>query len=171
MCKGAIAAKRIPAGTVICDYHGELCDETKQSTEYKDRPDNFYIFCFQFECRPYYIDAVRKCPCSDEHVRENIKGRLLNNSKKCPNVMLKPARVNGLFTLLLLTKVDVKQYPPLVFDYNCHKDPMSAQVPQMEEYSNTAERLGDLHLLNINCCFLSKAHNSTACGNNSSTRL
>ena len=126
MGKGAYAAKVIPAGTVICDYHGELCDEAtgrrRYEVEYKDRPDNCYMFCFQFEGKTYYIDAVRKCPCSDQHVRDKIKGRYLNNSRKSPNVVVKPARVNGLVTLLMLTKVKVEQYAPLVFDYNCHKD-------------------------------------------------
>ena len=35
MGKGAYAAKPIPAGTVICDYHGELCDEATGRRRYE----------------------------------------------------------------------------------------------------------------------------------------
>ena len=47
---------------------------------------------------------------------ETIKGHLWNNSQKSPNDLLKTTQVN--------TKVDVEQYTPLVFDLNCHKDPI-----------------------------------------------
>jgi hypothetical protein len=121
MGRGVVANKKIPKDTVVCDYHGELLDERtgrqRYEVEYKDRTDNCYMFMFEFEGSRYYVDAVKQCPCYNEHARRIIKGRLLNNSRTNPNIKVKPARINGNITLLMIAKREIDRSEMLVFNY------------------------------------------------------
>lgn len=124
---GVIAVNVIPAHTLLCDYHGELCTydvgHRRYTVDYADRPDNSYMFLFEFEGTRHYMDAVSGCTCCPKEKR--LKGRLMNHSSKHANVMLKPRRVGADIRLLMYSSREIKIHEACLIDYQCGRDKQS----------------------------------------------
>ena len=65
-----------------------------------------YMFQFQFESKKFWIDAVAPCEC---HPDKKLKGRMLNNSRKNPNVIPRVKFIQERPHILLYTKKSLKK--------------------------------------------------------------
>lgn len=130
---GAFAAADIEKDTLLCDYHGSLVNDEegwRRFNEYGDNGNNVYMYQFQFESKKFWIDAVAPCEC---HPDKKLKGRMLNNSRKNPNVIPRVKFIQERPHILLYTKKDIEKNEELLFDYGAYKDSHSAQHSWMKE--------------------------------------
>ena len=130
---GAFAANDIKKDTLLCDYHGTLVDDEegwRRFTEYGTGTNNCYMLQFQFGSAKYWIYAVVQCQCNPN---KKTKGRILNNSRKKPNVVPLPRLIQERPHVLLHAKRDIAKNEELVFDYGSYKDPHSTQEAWMKE--------------------------------------
>ena len=85
---------------------------------------------FQCESKKYWIYAVVPCKCTSN---KKVKGQMLNNSRKTPNVIPRVKIIQERAHVLLYAKRDIAKNEELVFDYGAYKDPYSTQQPWMKE--------------------------------------
>ncbi|KAJ4918929.1 hypothetical protein JOQ06_022200 [Pogonophryne albipinna] len=108
--KGVVATCPMDKGDVVCDYHGTLISQA----EGRQREDSIYRVFFKELC----IDASSRCDC---HPEVETYGRLLNHSRKRPN--LKPKMFNLTFpdgprpVIVFLALQSIKVGEELVWDY------------------------------------------------------
>lgn len=105
--RGVVAKHFIPKGSVVCHYEGELVSAAEGRRRSK-ATDTCYLFFFQLKDRRYCLDATEET---------NTMGRLLNHSRKHPNVKPVGLVLDGKPTIVFYAIEDVLPSVELLYDY------------------------------------------------------
>ena len=107
------ATKKFGKGHFICEYSGELLSHKEgkaRERRYDEEPEKHgsYMYFFQYEDIPYCLDCT---------VDNGRLGRLLNHSKKNPNIKAHAISVRGRPSLIFKALRDIQPGEELCFDY------------------------------------------------------
>lgn len=116
--RGVYAKVPIKKGEVVVEYHGELISAVqarRREKDYEKDLDNElqlhrggYMYFFTHKCKGWCIDAT---PESDK------KGRLINHSRKHPNLKTLIHVHEGVPRLFFYATCDIEQGTELLYDY------------------------------------------------------
>ena len=124
--KGIKTLRTFEKGELICDYHGLLLPGKEGSKLYSDmKPgDMGYMFSFKIDGKTFWIDATSN-DCS--------YGRLINHSKKHPNVITKLKLINGKPILLMYANRHIQPMEKLLHNYNCQNHHESSDLTWLNQ--------------------------------------
>ncbi|RVE63434.1 hypothetical protein OJAV_G00136240 [Oryzias javanicus] len=123
--KGVITTKTFPMNSILCDYHGEVISGAEGRRRIAER-ENAMGTAFFFKCgkEDLCIDATNTpCLC---HPDQETFGRLINYSKKRPNVRPAATLMNfpegQRYVLFFRAMRDLAVNEELLFDYGVRRD-------------------------------------------------
>ncbi|CAL4064656.1 unnamed protein product, partial [Meganyctiphanes norvegica] len=110
--RGVVATRPIQKGDFVIEYIGDLMDQAqakaKEDSYSHDPSKGCYSYYFVYGGLRWCIDATDESP---------YMGRLVNHSRRIPNMVTKTVEVDGLPHLILLAKRDIKEGEELLYDY------------------------------------------------------
>lgn len=108
--RGIKVTKSFKRKEVLLRYFGELVTEAEAKRRENAGPKvgHFYRYKFQVKDRKYILDSTRE---------DGSFGRLVNHSRKHPNVVAKPVDINGEPGIILVAKQDLEIGTELRYDY------------------------------------------------------
>lgn len=110
--RGIVATRPFSKGDFVIEYIGDLMDQkrakAKEENYSHDSSKGCYSYYFIHSGRQWCIDATEESP---------YMGRLVNHSRRIPNMVTKTVEVDSLPHLVLLAKRDIKQDEELLYDY------------------------------------------------------
>lgn len=120
-----ITTRTFPKNAILCDYHGEVISGAEGRRRMTERSNEMgYAFFFKFGNQDLCVDAASpSCHC---HPNEETFGRLINHSKKRPNV--RPAATLMRFpegerhVIFFRAIRDLAVNEELLFDYGVRRD-------------------------------------------------
>jgi nitrite reductase/ring-hydroxylating ferredoxin subunit len=102
---------RFVDGEIVCDYHREIISlkqGQRRFNSYDDSSGNYHLY-FQHNSKCYCVGAS-KIPCEFHQDIESTTGRLINHSRKMPNLKPLPSVLSG---ELLVSLIPITNIPPL----------------------------------------------------------
>lgn len=121
--RGVRAKRFIKKGEILCSYEGELIrylDGQKRSAN----NSTCFLFFFKYKEKSWCIDATK----------ENCTfGRLINHSRKHPNLKAVACEVEGKPGIVFEAKVDIPANTQLLYDYGEHDKEILAENPWLRE--------------------------------------
>ena len=110
--RGVVPTKKLSKGDFAVEYAGELIERSTA----KER-ENKYAMDASKGCYMYYFKAKEKNYCIDATVETGRYGRLVNHSRKTPNLMAKVIMNGKSPHLILVAKHDIEPGTELLYDY------------------------------------------------------
>ncbi|XP_078791542.1 uncharacterized protein LOC144986865 isoform X2 [Oryzias latipes] len=123
--KGVVITKNFPKNAILCDYHGEVISAAEGRKRMASKTDGMgYVFFFKDRNEDLCVDASNtSCPC---HPDMETFGRLINHSKKRPNVRPVACRMDfpeGARVVIFFRAMrDLAVNEELLFDYGVPRD-------------------------------------------------
>ena len=110
---GIVATARIPKGSFVCEYVGELlspeeADEREKAYEAQGDVHSSYMYYFRSGERKHCIDAT---------VDNGRFGRLINHSKISANLTTRKLVINNVPRLFFIAKCDIPARAELLYPY------------------------------------------------------
>jgi len=110
--RGIVATRPFSKGDFVIEYIGNLMDQktakAKEENYSHDPSKGCYSYYFIHGGVQWCIDATEESP---------YMGRLVNHSRRIPNMVTKTVEVDSLPHLVLLAKRDIKEDEELLYDY------------------------------------------------------
>lgn len=108
--RGIKTTKKFEHNEVLMRYFGEIISEEELFRREQAGPDegHFYTYIFHVKQKKYVVDAT---------VDDGSYGRLINHSKKHPNVRAKPVEIDGAPAIVFLALGDIEAGVELRYDY------------------------------------------------------
>lgn len=113
--RGIKTTKRFQQKEVLMRYFAELitAEELARREARGPKEGHFYRYKFQFQQKTYFLDATRE---------DGTYGRLMNHSKRNPNVRAKPVEIDGGPAIIFVAMRDLEVGEELRYDYG-ERDP------------------------------------------------
>lgn len=113
--RGIRTTRPFKQGEYLLRYFGELISpaELKRREKRGPKRGHFYRYVFRLHETPYVIDATRE---------DGSFGRLINHSRKKPNILAKPFEIGGVPSVVFVAHVDLASGVELRYDYG-ERDP------------------------------------------------
>lgn len=113
--RGIRTTQHFKQGEYLLRYFGELITMEELIRRERVGPvrKHFYRYKFYLHHKPYVLDATRE---------DNTLGRLINHSKKKPNVRPKPFDIAGIPSVVFVAQTDLAPGVELRYDYG-ERDP------------------------------------------------
>lgn len=108
--RGIRTTRAFKQNEVLMRYFGEVVTEKEAVRREKRGPKRgcFYRYTFHVDQQRYVLDATRE---------DGTFGRLINHSKKNPNVLAKPVKIDGEPAIIFKAMVDIDPGVELRYDY------------------------------------------------------
>ena len=119
--RGVKALCAFEKGELICDYHGSLLTDKEGKNLYSGmkQGEMGYLFSFKIDGKTFWIDGTQN---------DSSYGRLINHSKKHPNMVTKMKFICGKPILLMYAKKHIQPMEELLHNYNCQNDQESSDL-------------------------------------------
>jgi len=126
--RGILATKIFRKGDWVTEYIGDLLigrEAIARETEYAKNPNcGSFMFFFRMFDKPYCIDGTKKL---------KKKSRLINHSRKNPNVQPKVINFEGNPRLIFVAKRDVLPGEEILYDYGDRNPNNVQELPWLKE--------------------------------------
>jgi len=110
--RGVVANRAFSKGDFVIEYIGDLMDQAQAKAKEESYSHDPTKGCYSY----YFIHGGRHW-CIDATEESLYMGRLVNHSRRIPNMVTKTVEVDGLPHLVLLAKRDIKEGEELLYDY------------------------------------------------------
>ena len=129
--RSVFAKRSFELGEIVAEYKGELIspEQFKDKAREAESSGNCFFFEFLFRGKKYAIDARQE---------DETKGRLINHSKKLPNVkpIVDSNLKKGMPVLFFKAICRVAKGTEVLYDYQERRKPVIEKYPWLREWIN-----------------------------------